>query len=392
MITAFVVALAASAPIYGRTADLIGPRLPITVGLVVMASGAALSAVAPNPTMLLIGRGIVGAGAGAIPVLGPVIIAGRLTEEDRPHALTRMSGLAALSAGGLLLGAVIADLAGWRAVLALPAFSLLLIGPVRRLAYDVRGGLAGLDVAGAVGVSAITVGVNLGLQLGANPMIGVIGVVLFVSGIGASIAGIRSARASFIPASVLRRAATWRIAVAGASIPAGFFSLLVAVPAIFTEELGASRIAIGLWILPAAAAGILMTPVAKWLRTHLSAKHVAALGLATASVALSTAAIFTSSPIGLAGAFILVSMSFSVGQAALVGLLTTATPPSERGAALAVFMVVFFLGGGIGGTILTSIGEAASLRAAIAVLAALPALATLSILSLSDKIVSGESL
>ena len=129
VITAFVVALAASAPIYGRIADLIGPRLPITIGLTLMSLGAVLSAVAPTPETLFLARGLLGAGAGAVPVLGPVIIAGRLAEADRPHALTRMAGLAALSAGGLLLGAVIADLSSWRVVLALPASSLFSWAP-----------------------------------------------------------------------------------------------------------------------------------------------------------------------------------------------------------------------------------------------------------------------
>lgn len=388
VITAYVVALAASAPIYGRIADLIGPRLPITIGLVVMSTGAVLSAVAPTPALLLIARGIVGAGAGAVPVLGPVIIAGRLTEQDRPHALTRMAGLAAVSAAGLLLGAVIADLFSWRVVLALPAFSLLLLVPVRRLAFNVSSGLAGLDIPGAIGVSAVAIGLNLSLQLGANPMIGVIGVITLVLGIGASIVGARSKRAPFIPHGVLRRAATWRIAVAAASIPAGFFSLLIAVPAIFTEELDASRLEIGLWILPSALVGLVVGPAAAQLRKRLAPKQVAGFGLGVASASLATAAVFSSSPFGLAGAFILIGVSFSLGQAGLLGLLTTATPADERGAALAVFMVVFFLGGGIGGTLLTTIGEATSLPVAIAVLATLPAAASISTLLLPDRLLN----
>ena len=83
-----------------------------------------------------------------------------------------------------------------------------------------------------------------------------------------------------------------------------------------------------------------------------------------------------------------VAISFSVGQAALLGMLTTATPVDERGAALAVFMVVFFLGGGIGGTLLTVIEASASLPVAIGVLAVLPATAALSTLALKDDALS----
>ena len=127
VITAFVVALAAFAPIYGRIADIVGPRTPITIGLSLMAVGAILSAFAPTVLTLIIARAVVGAGAGAMPVLGPVIIAGRLDEADQPAALTRMAGLAATAASGLLIGAVIADLLSWRWVLALPVLVVGLI-------------------------------------------------------------------------------------------------------------------------------------------------------------------------------------------------------------------------------------------------------------------------
>ena len=67
----------------------------------------------------------------------------------------------------------------------------------------------------------------------------------------------------------------------------------------------------------------------------------------------------------------------------MLGLLTSATPKEEHGAALAVFMVVFFLGGGIGGTLLTVFGNAMSLGQALLIIAILPALASISVLSFS---------
>ena len=384
IITAFVIGLAASAPIYGRIADLVGPRTPITVGLGVMAVGAVLSAVAPTPTLLIVARGIVGAGAGSVPVLGPVIIAGRLDEPDRPGALTRMAGLAALAASGLLLGALIADVSSWRVVLAIPALATLFLGPVRQLSFDGDRGLSGLDIPGAIGVSAIAVGLNLVLQIGANPTVGVIGITLSLTGVFLSIAGPRRGLTPFIPRAVLRRSATWRIAVAAATIPACFFSLLIAVPAIFTEEFGATRIEIGLWVLPAAIVGVAMVPVAVELRKHLTAKYIAGYGLVVAAAGLLIASVFASEPIALLVSFVFVAIAFSVGQAALLGLLTTATPEDERGAGLAIFMVVFFLGGGIGGTLLTVVEAASSLPVAVGVLAALPAAAAISTLTLQE--------
>ena len=380
VITAFVVALAAFAPIYGRIADLVGPRTPITVGLSLMAVGAILSAFAPTVLTLIIARAVVGAGAGAMPVLGPVIIAGRLDEADQPAALTRMAGLAATAASGLLIGAVIADLVGWRWVLALPVLVLGLIPAVRRLSFSRPGTLAGLDVSGALGVALVAIGLNLALQLSANPATGVLGLALAASGVGATILGGRAGRAPFLPRTVLRRAATWKIAAAAGSIPAVFFSLLIAIPEILTEEVGATRIEIGVLFVPAAFAGVLVGPVATRLRERLPIHHVAALGLATAASALLTAGIFAPQPIALAISFALVAAAFGFGQGALLSMLTIATPEAERGAALAVFMVVFFLGGGVGGTLLTVLGTGMSLAPALAVIAVLPAAAALATL------------
>ena len=58
VLTAFVIALAASAPIYGRVADHIGPRTPITVGLLVLSLGALLSAAAPTTGTLIAARAL----------------------------------------------------------------------------------------------------------------------------------------------------------------------------------------------------------------------------------------------------------------------------------------------------------------------------------------------
>lgn len=377
ILTAFVIALAALAPIYGRIADLVGPRTPITVGLVLLAGGALASAIAPTPLTLIAARAVAGAGAGAMPVLGPVIIAGRLNADEQPAALTRMSGIASTAASGLLIGAVVADLVGWRWVLALPVLTLGVVPMVRRMSFTRPGTLVGVDVAGALGVAFVAVGLNLVLQLGMNPTTGVLGVVLVVGGLAASIFGARGGRTPFLPRTVLRRAATWKIGIASGAIPAGFFSLLIAIPAILTEEVGATRIEIGALLFPAAFAGVLVGPVAAKLRARFSANKVAALGLASAASALLTAGLFTPEPIALAISFAFAAVSFGMGQSALLSMLTVATPEEERGAALAVFMVVFFLGGGVGGTLLTVLGTSMSLGPALVAIAVLPIAAAL---------------
>lgn len=380
VITAFVVALAASAPIYGRVADHIGPRTPITVGLAVLSLGALLSAVAPSIGTLIAARALLGLGAGAMPVLAPVIIAANTSQTERPQVLTRMSGIVAASASGLLIGAVLAEFFGWRPALALPALGLLLLRPIRDLSPTSSANLNGIDLFGASGVALIAVGLNLMLQLASNVATGMIGIALVVAGIAATSAGGGRSAQPFIPRSVLRRSTTWRIAIAASAIPATFFSLLIVIPAVLTEQHNLGRITIGALLFPAAFTGIFVGPLAARLRNYISMQQEAAVGLVLSAIAILASAFLMSFPLGLAISFSLLSVAFGIGQGALLGLLTNATPPSEQGAALAVFMVIFFMGGGIGGTLLTILSQHVSLGTSLLILATLPAVAALSIL------------
>ena len=378
VITAFVLALAATAPLYGRFADRVGTRNPVTIGLVVMTVGSIAAGIAPGIEALLTARVIQGAGAGAIPVLAPAIVSARTSVEERPRALTRMSGLAAAAAAGLLVGAVIAELVGWRLVIALPAAAILLIAPTRRLATIGGSGGGRFDVIGAGAVAAVAVGVNLAFQLPTAAAVGVTGIVMAAAAGGVAVLNWPRQADPFIPTTVLSRRATWQTAIPAASIPAAYFALLIAIPTILTENHDASRIVIGLLLFPAALAGAAVGPLARRLSRRRNQMQIAAIGLGLAMAGLLVTAASLDFLPGLAAGFAAAAVSFGLGQAALLTVLSAATPPDERGAALAVFMVVFFAGGGLGGTLLTVIADASSLSVATAVLAMIPLLATLS--------------
>ena len=69
VISGFSLAYGVAMAVHGRLADLVGLRLPLTVGAVCMAAGALLAATAPNFGVLIAGRLIRGTGRAAIPVL-----------------------------------------------------------------------------------------------------------------------------------------------------------------------------------------------------------------------------------------------------------------------------------------------------------------------------------
>lgn len=112
-ISLYVLMLAVTTAVYGRVSDLLGTRIPLLIGLGLMASGALMAALAPSFSVLQ------GAGAAAVPTLGVAIINGRYAGGVRGLALGRLAAMAAsVSCLGPLLGGLVETWAGWRAVLA----------------------------------------------------------------------------------------------------------------------------------------------------------------------------------------------------------------------------------------------------------------------------------
>ena len=120
-ISLYVLMLAVTTAVYGRVSDLVGVRLPLLVGIGLMTGGALVAALAPSYGVLLAARICQGAGAAAVPTLGVAILSARYDGEVRGLAFGRLAGIAAaVSCLGPLVGGVVEDHLGWRAVMALP--------------------------------------------------------------------------------------------------------------------------------------------------------------------------------------------------------------------------------------------------------------------------------
>jgi MFS family permease len=69
VISGFSLTYGVSMAVYGRIADLVGLRVPLIAGAMLMAAGSLVAASAPNFGVLMLGRLVQGAGGAAIPVL-----------------------------------------------------------------------------------------------------------------------------------------------------------------------------------------------------------------------------------------------------------------------------------------------------------------------------------
>ena len=367
--------LAVATAVYGRVADLAGIRLPLLVGVGLMTGGAVLGAFAPSFEVLLGARLLQGLGAAAVPTLGMAIVSARYEGTVRTAALGRVAGMAAaVSALGPLAGGLVADLAGWRAVVALPALGLLVVPALWR-AVPSQGTGARLDVLGAVLVAGTAAGLVLLVQ---SPAVGH----------RRRHRGRRPARpgrprrrgpgpapAGGVPADGGHPRAGRRAQRAGGLRRARRPGSPCSSPSPRCSPRRAGRRCRSAWRwcrAPSPASSRRGWPGRCWPGSARpgrwsppgspppSRSRVAALGAAVGSAPV------------LVTAVVLVTFAFGLGQPALMAAVGGAVPADVRGVALGIATLVFLVGGGVGSAVVGGIGEVLGLDRSLLLLAVLP--------------------
>lgn len=380
-ISLYVLMLAVTTAVYGGLSDLVGVRGPLLVGISLMAGGALLAALAPSYGVLLVARFVQGAGAAAIPTLGVTVLSARYAGAVRGLALGRLAGVAAaLSCLGPFVGGLVEHAFGWRAVMALPMLAVLVLPFVWR-ALTGAGTGARLDLPGAVLVALTAAGLVLVLQ---SPSTGVLvaflGAGLLVLGTPAVTMRVRRRPHGFLPLAVVRNATVVRSAVAAAAVPAAWFALLVAAPAVLVAK-GWESWEVGTLLLPSAAVALAVPRLVGPLLIRIGAARSLAIAGVGASAALVLAAVGAQlvSPVALGVSVIVVTFAFGLGQPALSAAVGDAVEPHVRGVALGVGTLVFLVGGSVGSAVVGGFGELLGIPASLAILAVLPLLGVLAL-------------
>ena len=190
IITAYLLASTAVAPVFGTLSDIYGRRATIITSMSLFIAGSILCAVAPNMTVLIIARGLQGLGGGGILPIVQTVIADVVTPRERGQYQAYFSGVwMAAGISGPILGGVFAEHLHWSMIfwinvpLGLTSLAMLLpkMGKIpvfhRRRKVDWLGGLL-LMAAAVVVMLVLTWGGNRYLWL--SPVI--------IAMIGASIA------------------------------------------------------------------------------------------------------------------------------------------------------------------------------------------------------------
>jgi MFS family permease len=380
-ISLYALMLAVATAVYGRVSDLVGIRAPLIFGVGLMTVGAVTGALAPTFPVLLAGRLLQGAGAAAIPTLGVAIISARYTGAVRAAALGRIAGVAAaISCLGPLAGGVVEALWGWRTVIGLPILGVLLL-PLMWRALPTEGSGARLDFFGAVLVAGTSAGLVMVVQSpSTGPAVAAVGAALLVLGAPAVGWWVRRRPHGFLPLSVLRNGVVVRSSVAAASIPATWFALLIAVPAVLVGA-GWQAWQVGVALIPSAVTGLAGPRVAAPLLTRIGSNSGLRLSGAIAAAALVVAALgaASASAVLLVTAVVVVTFAFGLGQPALMSVVGDAVVSEVRGVALGLATLMFLVGGGVGSAVVGGLGGVLGMAGSLLVLSGLPVLGLLAL-------------
>jgi MFS family permease len=373
-ISLYVLMLAVTTAVYGRVSDLVGVRLPLLVGLGMMTSGALVAAFAPSYGVLLVARMFQGAGAAAIPTLGVALLSARYHGEVRALALGRLAGLAAaVSCFGPLVGGIVENAWGWRAVMALPILGVCVLPFLWR---TLTGGGTGarLDVLGAVLVASTAAGVVLLLQ---SPTTGrlvtVTGLLLVLLGVPLVALWVRRRPHGFLPLEVVSNQTVVRSAVAAAAVPAAWFAQLVGIPAVLVGH-GWEAWQVGTLLLPSAAFALVVPRYVGPLHARFGPARCLALSGVIATASLVLAAVGTALPAvwALVPAVILATVSFGIGQPSLSASVGDAVTHDVRGVALGIATLLFLVGGSIGSAAVAGLGDLVGVPGSLGLLVLFP--------------------
>ena len=169
VVTASLLAMTASTPIWGKLADLFSKKLLVQLAITVFIVGTMLAGLSTSTPELIGFRVVQGLGMGGLTALAQVVIAAIIPPRERGRYSGYLGAIMAVATvGGPLIGGVIVDTIGWRwcfyvtvpiAVIALVVLQRTLTVPTikREVHIDYLGALL---VAG--GVSALLIWTSLG--------------------------------------------------------------------------------------------------------------------------------------------------------------------------------------------------------------------------------------
>lgn len=361
IVTAELLAMTATVPLWGKMADLYSKKLLIQLSLGLFVVGSLVAGLTPNVEILLVSRVIQGVGAGGMTALALIVMAAMIP----PRELGRYSGMfgAVFGVGtiaGPLIGGVLVDTSwlGWRwcFLIGVP-FSLIAIALLQKTLHlpTVRKQVS-IDWLGALlitgGVSILLIWSTLAgdkfdwasWQTAAMVIGGIVTLALAVL--------VESkAKEPIIPLGIFRHRTVSLAIIASVLVGIAMFGGTVFLSQYFQTSLGKSPTAAGLMSLPmvfgllisSTVAGALITKYGKWKIYLVSGSIVMTIGM----LLLSTIDADTSVPL-LSLHMAVLGVGVGLLMQNLVLAAQNDVPAAELGATTSALTFFRSMGGSIG--------------------------------------------
>jgi EmrB/QacA subfamily drug resistance transporter len=295
IVTAYMLALTVTVPLYGKLVDVHGARGPFIGAIVLFLVGSALCGAAQTMPQLVAFRVVQGVGAGGLVPLALSTVGGLVPPRERG----RYQGLigatfAAAAVGGPPLGGVIVDSIGWRWIffVNLPLAALALVAIWVAMPREARRHERSIDWLGAAVLAAATAALLLGLVWGGHEFLWssaeVVGV-LVASGVLLAAFALLERRVpeTILPFQILRNrtagVATLALALLGMTI----LGTIVYVPLFVQGVLDRSATSAGVIVVPFMLSAVSASVASGWWVSRTGRyKANAVVGLAVLAAGL----------------------------------------------------------------------------------------------------------
>jgi EmrB/QacA subfamily drug resistance transporter len=367
VVSAYVVAAAATTPLWGKLGDRHGRKRLLEASLLLFLGASAVSGAAQDMTWLIVSRTVQGAGAGGLMTLAMAAVGDLVAPRERARYQGYIAATFAVATiVGPLLGGVLVQHASWRWVfyvnlplgaIALAALRLALPAPA------VAPPAARLDIAGAALLAGSTAAITLACVWGGGRFgwsSATIIALLAVAGLLALALVARERRAAdpIVPLAMLM---TRPVAVSSAALflaTAALFSVTVFVPLYLQTTTGATPTEAGLLLVPAMLGITVSTNVVgRAISATGRYKRYPLLGLGLMAIALATLALIAAHPSRTAIAFTLGLFGLGFGMVGQVLITAVQNSVDRRELGIAMATTSFFrgLGGAIGAAVLGAV-------------------------------------
>ncbi|WP_446037292.1 MFS transporter [Streptomyces sp. SID1143] len=382
ILAAWSLTSALAMPVAGRLLVRWSPFQVLVAGVVTLAAGSALAGAGPVLSVVIVGRLIGGAGAGAT-VIAVFAAATALPGRQRIRVLGLIAAASATASGcGTLIGGAVTAWLGWRAVLAIPVLALPLLlaalpsrrAPGRSGAGERNGPAGRLDVVGAAVLSVLAGSLITLLQAHSVGLPAPVTLVVAAAGALAA-AGlwwrVRSTPDGFVPRRVIASRGFPAAGLIGGAVFAGYYGVLFRAPSLIVQATGGGPLEAGVLLLPAAACSVLAGRLVGTLTDRFTGWQMSA-GLAALTVIGVLVVAVSTGPVPVVLGTALTVCGFAGAQAVLVNLAPDLVAADDRNTAQGLLNFMNVLGGGIGPAAVAGLSGIVPAPVALAVLAALP--------------------